>query len=383
MYRELKSLFQVSQLKDDLHEIYFNQVIETFAISLISIFVPIYLLENGFTMVAAFSFMFTYWAAMFLFTPIAAEISSRIGFKHTIIGRAPLLILYFSLLFLLDYVADYVLFIALLGGFSSILYWVSTNAEFVKATDGERGAKQVGYLNALPQISAVAAPLISALLLTSMGFPIVFLIVIALIVVSQVPFLLTSDYKERFVMKMRKSWLFLDKRFFALFLIQGVIFSSDFLFWGVFVFQKFGLISAGLTASLYGAGMVVFTVIIGKVSSESHKRKSMLILGAIGYAFISIVRISTATAMEAFLISVLAGIFTTLISIPIYVSFTERAKKEGILNWVTFRDFWLAAGRSGFALAAIMLLLFLSQDVLFAGFALAAIASIFLVLLAK
>jgi len=383
MYRELKNLFQITRLKDDMHEIYFNQVIETFAISLISIFVPIYLLENGFPLIAAFSFMLTYWGAMFLFAPIAAEISSRIGFKHTIIGRAPLLILYFSLLFLLGYVSDYILFVAMLGGFCSILYWVSTNAEFVKAADEERSAKQIGYLNALPQISAVAAPLISAVILTTLGFPIIFLIVIALIVVSQVPFLLTSDYKEKFTLKMRKSWLFLDKRFFALFAIQGVIFSNDFLFWGVFVFQKFGLISAGLTASLYGAGMAIFTVIIGKVSSESHKRRNMLILGAIGYAFISIVRISTATPMEAFLISMLAGIFTTLISMPIYVEFSGCAKKEGILNWVTFRDFWLAAGRFGFTLAAMVLLMVFSENVFFAGFALAAMASILLVLLAK
>ena len=383
MYRELKNLFQVGQLKDDLHEIYFNQVIETFAISLISVFVPIYLLENGFTLLTAFSFVFTYWGAMFLFTPIAAEISSKIGFKHAIICRAPLLIVYFSLLFLLEHVAEYILLIALLGGFSAILYWVSTNAEFVKSADMEKGAKQVGYLTALPQISTVAAPLISALLLTSMGFPIVFTIVIILIALSQLPFLLTSDYREKFTLKMRKSWLFLDKRFFCLFAIQGAIFSNDFLLWTLFVYQRFGLISAGLTASLFGAGMVIFTFVVGRASSTAGSRKSMLIAGSIGYAFISIFRVSTSTVTEVILISMLAGIFTTLISIPIYVEFSARAKKEGVLNWATFRDFWLASGRVAFMLVAIGLLLLSPENVFFAAFSATAIFSILLLLLAK
>ncbi|MCX6815138.1 MAG: MFS transporter [Candidatus Aenigmarchaeota archaeon] len=383
MYRELKSLFELNRLRDDLHEIYFNQIIETFAISLISVFIPIYLLTKGFSLLTSFSFMLVYWGAMFLFTPIAAEISSKIGFKHTIIYRAPLLIFYFSMLFFLDYFSSILLFIALLGGFSAILYWVSTNAEFVKSADGEKSAKQVSYLNALPQISAVAAPLISALILTTLGFSVIFLIVIILIIISQIPFLLTSDYKERFSLKLRQSWLFLDKRFFALFMIQGVIFSNDFLLWSIFVYQKFGIISAGLTASLYGAGMALFTVIIGKVSSEAHKRKNMLILGSIGYAFTCIIRISTATPLEAFLISMLAGIFTTLISIPIYVEFSSRAKKEGVLNWVTFRDFWLASGRVMFMLGSMFILIFFSENALVAGFALAAVASILLVLLAK
>jgi len=383
MYRELKNLFNITRLKDDLHEIYFNQVIETFAISLISIFVPIYLLDRGFSLLDSFSFMLVYWGAMFLFAPVAAQVSSRLGFKHTIIYRAPLLVFYFSMLFFLEYFSGFLLFIALLGGFSAILYWISTNAEFVKAADGEKSAKQVGYLNALPQISAVAAPLISAVLLSAFGFPPVFILVIILIAVSQVPFLLTSDYKEKFIMKMRKSWLFLDRRFFFLFLVQGVIFSNDFLLWSIFVYQKFGIISAGKTASLYGAGMAIFTIITGKVSSAGRRRKSMLVAGSIGYAFTCIARISTSTPLEALLISMLAGIFTTLISIPIYVEFCSRAKKEGVLNWVVFRDFWLASGRVTFMLLSIAIIMLCPENALFAGFALAGMFSILLVLLAK
>ncbi|MCJ7816452.1 MAG: hypothetical protein MUP55_01220, partial [Candidatus Aenigmarchaeota archaeon] len=67
----------------------------------------------------------------------------------------------------------------------------------------------------------------------------------------------------------------------------------------------------------------------------------------------------------------------------IYVAFTERAKKSGILNWVTFRDFWLASGRVVFMLLAIAFLLFSIENVFYTAFTIAAVFSILLVLLAK
>jgi MFS family permease len=375
-------MFELTKLKDDLHEIYFNQVIETFAISLISIFIPIYLLENGFSVLDSFTFMLVYWGAMFLFTPIAAEISSKIGFKHTIIYRAPLLIVFFSTLLLIQYLSSIILFIALLGGFSSILYWVSTNAEFVKNTSDGNQSKQIGYLNALPQISATIAPLISAFILTVLGFPILFAIVISLVIVSQIPFLLTGDYKEKFSAR-KGEWLFLDRRFFLLFLIQGVIFSNEFLTWNVFIFQKFGLISMGLSATLFGAGMAVFTFLVGNVSSNSRRRRNILILGALGYTLTCILRISTTTPLEAILISLLAGICTTMVSLPIYAEFCGRAKKDGVINWVTFRDVWLASGRVTFVLLACAALLLDSQNYFAISFFLAGMFSLLLVVLAK
>ncbi len=382
MYRQLKNMFELSRLKDDLHEIYFNQVIETFAISLVSIFIPIYLLDNGFSVLESFTFMLVYWGAMFLFTPIAAEISSKIGFKHTIIYRAPLLIVFFSTLLFIEYLSSIILFIALLGGFSSILYWVSTNAEFVKNTSDSSQSKQIGYLNALPQISATVAPLISAFILTVLGFPMLFVIVISLVIISQIPFLLTGDYKEKFSVR-KGEWLFLDKRFSLLFLIQGVIFSNEFLTWNVFIFQKFGLISMGLSATLFGAGMAVFTFFVGNVSSNSRRRRNILIIGALGYTLTCIVRISTTTPLEAILISLLAGIFTTLVSLPIYSEFCGRAKKDRVINWVTFRDVWLASGRVTFVLLASTALLLDVQNFFSIAFFAAGMFSLLLLFLVK
>ncbi|MEM5812274.1 MAG: MFS transporter [Candidatus Aenigmatarchaeota archaeon] len=381
MYRQLRTLFNITRLKDEMGEIYFNQVIETFAVSLISIFIPIYLIENGFTIVTSFSFMLVYWGAMFLLTPLAAEISARIGFKHTIIYRAPLLIVFFSLLFFVNYITDFIFFVALLGGFSAILYWVATNAEFVKNSDIVNSAVQVGYLTALPQISATVAPFIGAFLLSKIGFSQVFIIVISLIAISQIPFLLTKDYKKSFSLRMRQSWLFLERKSFAFFIVQGVIFANDFLLWNIFVYQKFGLLFTGLSASFFGAGIAILTLFVGKFSASAQRRRNMLIYGSLGYTLTCIVRLFIETPVEAFLASMLAGIFTTIISVPIYVEFCEKAKKGNMLNWVVFRDFWLGAGKTVFVILTTITLLYSSQSIAI-GFEIAGMFSLLLVFLA-
>ena len=298
-----------------------------------------------------------------------------------IASPAPLLIFYFALLYFIQYLSDFIYFIAFLGGFCAILYWVSTNAEFVKNADQVNEAKQVGYLTALPQISAVAAPLLGAFLLFQLGFSVVFMIVMALIVISQVPFLLTADYKEKFSLKMKPSWLMLDRRFFAFFIVQGAIFANDFLLWNMFVYQKFGLISTGLSATFYGAGMAVFTLFVGKACINPARRRNMLIYGALGYTLTCIIRLFIYTPMEAMLTSMLAGIFTTIISVPIYVEFCDSAKKGSILNWVVFRDFWLGAGKVVFIISATIALLFSTQN-FWIGFEIAGMFSMLLVFLA-
>jgi hypothetical protein len=76
----------------------------------------------------------------------------------------------------------------------------------------------------------------------------------------------------------------------------------------------------------------------------------------------------------------LAGIFTTIISVPIYVEFCDTAKKGSILNWVVFRDFWLGAGKTFFIISAIAALI-LSRDNIAIGFEIAGMFSLLLLFL--
>ena len=85
----------------ELNEIYVSMALKTFALSMVSIFVPIYLVNLGYS----FAQVFVYYAVArivhALFVVRAAKTVASFGLKHTILFSMPFLILYYLALYYL------------------------------------------------------------------------------------------------------------------------------------------------------------------------------------------------------------------------------------------------------------------------------------------
>ena len=57
-------MHNIFRLKSELGEIYLNQVIQTFALALIGVFIPIYLLKLGFSLPVVLGFLAVYFLAL-------------------------------------------------------------------------------------------------------------------------------------------------------------------------------------------------------------------------------------------------------------------------------------------------------------------------------
>ena len=178
MRSAVRHIYRLNRIRKELNEVYLNQVIQTFALALIGIFIPIYLLKAGFSFNTVLVFMIITWATLAALAPLSAKLSCRIGLKHTILLRAPVLMLF---LFMLMYIGNmslpFLFLIAFIGGVSLCLYWVPINSEFVKNTDRLHIGQQIGLLKAFPKIAAIFAPLIGGLVLEFLGFNILFIMV--------------------------------------------------------------------------------------------------------------------------------------------------------------------------------------------------------------
>ncbi len=89
-------------IKSELQEVYLNLIIQSFALSLIAIFVPIYLIKLGYSLNQALVFVMVELGMLSFFTPFAVSLAKRFGFKHVILYRAPLIVLYFIALYALN-----------------------------------------------------------------------------------------------------------------------------------------------------------------------------------------------------------------------------------------------------------------------------------------
>ena len=85
MHAEHSTIQKLFQIKSEIQEVYWNLVIQTFAKSLIGIFLPLYFLTIGFSLTEAVAFAFIYFASLTIFSPLSGRLTARVGYKHQIL----------------------------------------------------------------------------------------------------------------------------------------------------------------------------------------------------------------------------------------------------------------------------------------------------------
>src|SRR3989338_5103928 len=108
----------------ELNEMYVSIAIRAFALSLIGVFVPVYLYKIGYPLFSVFLFYAIQSFFQIIFSIPAAKFSSRYGIKHSMLISVPFLIVFFFLLYSIENVAIPLTLLALFGGISTSMFWV-------------------------------------------------------------------------------------------------------------------------------------------------------------------------------------------------------------------------------------------------------------------
>lgn len=336
------------KIKSELGEIYLNQIIYSFSITLIGVFIPVYLLELGFSLSTVITFMLVYLGVMGIGSPPVARIAGKLGFKHTILFSTPIKILYLSLLIIIPSINPMFLFvIAMIGGLSDAFYWVPLNSEFAKNTKKIHAGDEVGHLYAFPKLATLAAPFLGGVGLKLLGFETLFVIAIFLLLISVTPLFLTSDYKARFLFKLRDVGPKRNRFFSFVYFLKGFTFIVETIIWPLFIFVTFqDIMFVGAAASISALGIAIFTLIVGRLC-DRYSRKKVMKIGALAYSGVWFSRLFTTTIMEAFILSFLGGILMTVISVSVFSMFCDYARGGKVLSRVMYREVWLNVGRVG------------------------------------
>lgn len=129
--------------RKELTQVYLAMAIRSFAVSLTSLFVPLYLYkELGYTLEQTLLFFVFYSLIFAIFTPLAAKFCARYGVKHSVLLSVPFYLGYIILLQLLPVMKTPLILISSLLGISLALYWMGMNLVFQCVTDHKhRGSK--------------------------------------------------------------------------------------------------------------------------------------------------------------------------------------------------------------------------------------------------
>jgi MFS family permease len=180
------------RLRPEIKELYLSSIILNFGLALIFIFEPIYLFNLGYSLQQIMLFWVIIYFLYVLVLPLGGKISEKFGYEHTIfLGTAFWILLYLSMYLIEQH--RFLFYHAFDLCFAKFTYWPAYHANFAKySNDAERG-REVGGLTILTSLTYVIGPAIGGLILQQWGFHILFIVVAAVLLLSNIPMLLTKE----------------------------------------------------------------------------------------------------------------------------------------------------------------------------------------------
>ncbi|MBN2457951.1 MFS transporter [Candidatus Woesearchaeota archaeon] len=361
---------------EKLNELYSSMAIRSFALSMITIFIPIYLLSVGCALKEIFIFYIILNISHALATIPAGFISSRYGFKHSIAASTPVVIVFYLMLYSLEGFGWPLYVVAILAGVNDGLFWVGYHTDFsIFSTKRVRG-RELGILQTLVSLSNVAGPFIGGIMLAIFGFKFMFAVVSILLFISTIPLFFSDDNHQKMPLRFYEIFKGRSFRDYLALMGKGLQSRAHKIIWPIFIFMNvFGnFTGVGLVTSISLCFSLIIPYLSGKVSDM--RRRLVLRLSSVADSFVWFIRLFVSTPLHVFVIDSVYGMTNTTSIISFNALNYDKAnmQKTKALESIIFREIMIQAG--GCSFFVIMLLI----SGLATGFVLGSIGSLLQVL---
>ncbi|MBN1175484.1 MFS transporter [Candidatus Woesearchaeota archaeon] len=357
-----------------------SHTIRSFAVSLISLFIPVFLLEKGVGIVSVIAFeMVLFLMLMALHVP-SINFIRHVGVKTVLIVSYIISIIFYFYLHQMDAVlkligvVPYLIILSLLNAIFGSLFWMSFHVLFVKSTEkSKHRGRKLGLLQAIPTIISIASPLVGGFLITYAGFKLTFLVAASLFIVAIVPLFFSPDTTITEKVNVGNIIRGSSKDMNFVFFFEGTSFIGTAFLWPVllFLFQ----IAVSTMGALYFVSKIFYALlsyISGKKADVGHTEKLVatgstalgfsMILRSFSKIFAIILSASPLTFIAFF--QSIGGISGPLFNIPIQSKFYKMTKDYNPLDVIVSRELYMTFGR--LLMLGILLFLLTTMTVEFA-----------------
>ncbi len=330
----------------DIQKVNIAHTINSVALSVIGVYIPIYLLTLGYSLTKvliffAISHTFGLLIMLFLYTLLI----KKFGLIHTFKIYYPLQFIYLVSLFLLNQHMYPFELVAMMYGAANYAYWMPMNILLIKRSEHHDMGKNLSTFFALPKLFGILGPLLGAILIPILGFWPVFSFAIIGVLISFLPLAKVHDADVKINLNFLSAGkrVFKDKSLFLFEAFDNIIEESEW-FWGIYVYLIIGTLSTpGIIGSLESLGGAVLTIFVGKYADKYGKR--IVPFAALAMTAIFIGRIFIFTAVPAYLITVAASLVMTLFLISYFSTIYKTVKGEGEEEFVILREIPTVLGR--------------------------------------
>ena len=325
--------------------------LQRFSNSIFDVFGAIYLLQLG----ISFPVVALVWAASFVLRmflrPLSLLMAQKIGLKRatifgTIIGAGLFLVLA-QVNGLTIWLYIFIVFLALYD----ITYWLPYHSYYAAVGNYKDRGKHVGVRGAFVTLFRAAAPIVGAVLISKFGFWSLYLVAMISMLVSVIPILFASDYRQDTSMNFKRALRSIDKRGFLIQIGDGIVYNAHGFMWIIVLFfLTKNIISFGWLIGFEVLLTAVLFLVLGDMIDKGKGRK-ILSIGIILFSLVILGRTFFVYTINAVIISQIAFAVAVVFYRSIFqTSFYNLAKKTKNTLWFNF------FGEMGWDIGALIIL---------------------------
>lgn len=279
----------------ELSEMYLAVFLRTIALSMIGIFIPLYLLKSGYRLPDVLLFYALFYAFGAINDFGVAHLIARFGPKHVMRVSFLLQIVFSLLLINLQSLPYAVLVLAVVASLASTMYFLPYHVDFSKIKHPKHGGKELGFLQVMERVASIIGPLGGGLLATFVSPQAAFWAAAGAMFFATIILMLTPEPVQTHQtltfkgLKIKKEWR--DYFSFAALSVEN---ATTVWLWPIYlsavVFSGGAYVKIGGIASLSVLVAVVVAVPLGKLL-DNQRGKLMISYGTVANAFVHIGRL--------------------------------------------------------------------------------------------
>lgn len=324
-----KNLFLRNHIKKQVKELFISVWVENFAMTLLTLFVPVFLWTLGYSLWKIGLYFFITYTVYFVVLPLGGKLASKIGYAHTIAFSMPVNVLFYISLYGVTFWPSMFYVSAILYALAKAFYYVPYYADLATFGGSKQRGREIAILTVVGQLTVFGAPLIAGTILNELSFAWLFGIGCVLLLVSVIPLFGSRDVvaKETFNYMDVYKMYFRPKNFRRVITFMG--FGEELIamvVWPIYVYIIVGdfiTFGAVLTASTVISS--VFLLITGRLTDNTSREK--IVKGTSLVYFVSwIPKLFVATPLGLFLSDTFSQFSKNAMMIPLSAIMYSEAK---------------------------------------------------------
>lgn len=359
-------------LSNIIHNSYYELIIADtlryIALALVSLFIPVYLLQIGYSIFAIAFFEIGLFVFSIFFHFILLQNINKLKVKRSMIISYFTDILFYFLLynssFLISHFGscNFLLILVAVHVIASTFYWTAHHIYFFNSSNSKNGGKRLGLLIAIPVALGVVSPFIGGILVTIFSFHITFIISILFLVLASISLLFSKDVQTNIKIVKTKIFDFNYDSKNWIYFIEGFDYTATTFMWPVFMFvMSIKIISMGLIYFFSNMAFSILSFIGGKIS-DSYGVRKMGRIGVIGRGISLIWRAFTKNVFGMTLALIVGGSFGSLMHIALDSGFYKHSRIDqgsAIMN----RELYMHLGRMSLVFVFVFFMLFFDDRI--------------------